>query len=48
MNKYDIEISNKISCFSINYGIIEGNNTILFIKVGQNGSIYGYNSIHHL
>ncbi len=44
MNKYDIEISNKISCFSINYGIIEGNNTILFIKVGQNGSIYGYDN----
>ena len=27
----------------IEYGIIEGNNTIVFIKSGQNGSIYGYN-----
>ena len=28
----------------IEYGIIEGNNTIVFIKSGQNGSIYGYNN----
>lgn len=28
----------------IEYGIIEGNNTIVFIKTGQNGSIYGYNN----
>lgn len=26
----------------IEYGIIEGNNTIVLIKVGQNGTIYGY------
>ena len=32
------------SGFSIDYGIIEGNNNILFIKVGQNGSIYGYDN----
>lgn len=29
---------------TIEYGIIEGNNTIVFIKSGQNGSIYGYNN----
>ena len=28
----------------IEYGIIEGNNTIVFIKSGQNGSIYGYDN----
>ena len=27
---------------SINIGYIKGNNDILFIKTGQNGSIYGY------
>ena len=26
----------------IEYGIIKGNSTIVFIKAGQNGSIYGY------
>lgn len=26
----------------IEYGVIEGNSTIVFIKVGQDGSIYGY------
>ncbi|MCR5457352.1 MAG: alpha/beta hydrolase, partial [Clostridiales bacterium] len=26
----------------IDYGIVYGNNTIVFIKAGQNGSIYGY------
>lgn len=26
----------------IDYGILEGNNTIVFIKVGQNGNIYGF------
>lgn len=26
----------------IDYGIIKGNNKIVFIKVGQNGTIYGY------
>lgn len=27
---------------NIDYGIIKGNNKMVFIKVGQNGSIYGY------
>ena len=27
---------------TIEYGAIKGNNTIVFIKVGQDGSIYGY------
>lgn len=26
----------------INYGIIKGNSTIIFIKAGQDGSCYGY------
>ena len=26
----------------IEYGIVNGNNTIVFIKVGQDGSIFGY------
>ena len=26
----------------IDYGIVNGNNTIVFIKAGQNGSLYGY------
>ena len=26
----------------IDYGIVNGNNTIIFIKAGQDGSIYGY------
>lgn len=28
----------------IDYGIISGNNKILFIKSGQDGSVYGYNN----
>lgn len=28
----------------INYGIIKGNEKIVFIKVGKDGSIYGYNN----
>ena len=28
----------------IDYGIVEGNQTILFIKAGQNGNIYGFDN----
>ncbi len=42
--KYHVEVCKNTSGFSIDYGIIEGNNNILFIKVGQNGSIYGYDN----
>lgn len=43
MDNYDIIINEKISeKDTIDYGIIEGNNTILLIKVGQNGNIYGF------
>lgn len=27
---------------TIEYGIVKGNSTVAFVKVGQNGSIYGY------
>ena len=27
---------------TIQYGIVNGSNTIVFIKVGANGSMYGY------
>ena len=36
--KYELEIKKE----KIDYGIIKGNNKIFFIKVGQDGSIYGY------
>ena len=43
--KFDkIVKSNLEDITTIEYGIIEGNNTIVFIKSGQNGSIYGYNN----
>ena len=43
MEKFDIEIkSNFKDNIIIEYGIIEGNNLIIFIKAGQNGSLYGY------
>lgn len=43
MEKFDIEIkSNFKDNIIIEYGIIEGNNLIIFIKSGQNGSLYGY------
>ena len=41
--KFDKEIKSKFeNNLIIDYGIVEGNNTILFIKAGQNGSLYGY------
>lgn len=45
IQKYDIETSYKLNDNTIiDYGIIKGNSTILFIKRGQNGTIYGYNN----
>lgn len=43
MKSYD-QICTKIFSdhIDIEYGILEGSNTILFIKVGQGGNIYGY------
>lgn len=41
--KFDQEIHSKFEDIAIiDYGIVEGNNTIVFIKAGQNGSLYGY------
>ena len=41
--KFDKEIHSKLEDIAIiDYGIVEGNNIIVFIKAGQNGSLYGY------
>lgn len=41
--KFNKEIHSKFDDIAIiDYGIIEGNNIIVFIKAGQNGSLYGY------
>ena len=41
--KFDKEIHSKFEDIAIiDYGIVEGNNIIVFIKAGQNGSLYGY------
>ena len=41
--KFDKEIHSKFEDIAIiDYGIVEGNNIIVFIKTGQNGSLYGY------
>ena len=39
---FEIIFSKTIDGEEVNYGIIEGNNTILLIKAGQDGSMYGY------
>ena len=45
--KFDKEIHSKFEDIAIiDYGIIEGNNIIVFIKAGQNGSLYGYQNIY--
>lgn len=41
--KFNKEIHSKFEDIAIiDYGIVEGNNIIVFIKAGQNGSLYGY------
>ena len=40
--KFDKEIHSNFNDEIIDYGIIEGNNIIVFIKAGQDGSLYGY------
>lgn len=41
--KFDNEIHSKFEDIAIiDYGIVEGDNIIVFIKSGQNGSLYGY------
>ncbi len=40
--KFDIEINKEFNNNIINYGIIKGNEIIVFIKAGQDGSLYGY------
>ena len=40
--KFDKEIHSSFNDEVIDYGIVEGNNTIVFIKAGQDGSLYGY------
>lgn len=42
MLKFDITFTKIIDNEEVNYGIIEGNNTILLIKAGQDGSMCGY------
>lgn len=43
--KYDSIINRKLKDnIDIEYGIIKGNNTVVLIKVGQDGSIYGYDN----
>lgn len=43
--KYDIELHSPLKDIAIiDYGIIKGDNTIVFIKAGQDGSMYGYNN----
>ena len=43
--KFDKEINSTFKdTITIEYGIVEGNNTIVFIKVGQDGSLYGYHN----
>lgn len=41
---FDIVLKNSFSGIEIEYGIIKGDSTILFIKTGHYGSIYGYNN----
>lgn len=40
--KYEKIIETQFNDKKIEYGFVNGNNTIVFIKVGQDGSIYGY------
>lgn len=41
--EFDIVMCKKFDDkINIDYGIVNGNNTILFIKAGQDGSMYGY------
>lgn len=41
--RFDVELHKKLEdIVVIDYGIIKGNSTILFIKAGQDGSMYGY------
>lgn len=43
--RFDKEIKSAFNNYiTIEYGIVEGNNTIVFIKAGQNGSLYGYHN----
>lgn len=40
---YDIKLSKQFNDIAvIDYGIVKGNNKIVFTKAGQNGSMYGY------
>ncbi len=47
MIKYDEEFTRTFNNTKIDYGIIKGNNIILFIKSGQNGSMYGYRNKYY-
>lgn len=43
--KFDYELKKEFKDIAvIEYGVIEGNNTVVFIKVGQDGSHIGYNN----
>lgn len=42
-DKFDIELEKEFKEVAIiEYGIVKGNSTIVFIKAGQDGSLYGY------
>ena len=40
----DLKFDDEFGNCGIEYGIVNGNNTIVFIKPGQDGSLYGYNN----
>lgn len=40
--RFDFEIKKEFNNTMIEYGIINGDNTIVLVKAGQNGSLYGY------
>lgn len=42
--EFDKEIKSKFKNNVIEYGIVNGDNTIVFIKAGQNGFLYDYNN----
>ena len=44
MKDFDLRVKRKFNDVEIEYGILQGNSNILFIKPGLNGSLYGYNN----
>ena len=46
-NHFDKTVSVSQNGKEIGYGIINGNNTIVFVKTGLEGSCYGYENEKH-